>query len=140
MEALSSASGLVEEQRNERGQWRAGVSGNRNGRRRKKAALPKSLTDHLADAMMEKIPLINCDGKQEMVPAHEAVARQLVRSLPSLKPKDLIAAMRWMDGLHVYDEMRKRAGNWSDVLTPEQAMARVKARLEELGERYAERE
>lgn len=140
MKALSSACGAVEEQRNERGQWRAGVSGNRSGRPRKKSTGPKGLADHLADAMMEEIPLVTGEGKQEMVPAYEAVARQLVRSFPTLKSRELIAAMRWMDNLKVFDEMRRRAGNCPEVLTLEQMRERLKAKLAELREKYPAQE
>jgi len=127
----------VEKQRNERGQWVAGVSGNHSGRPRKKAVLPKSLTDHLADAMMQKIPVIDGEGKQQMMPAFEAAARQLVGSIPSLKPKDLITALRYMDGLHVFDEMRTRAGECPTGRTLEQARERIRAKMAQIRETQA---
>ena len=111
MEDLSREANSVERQRDEWGKWLPGVSGNPNGRPRKKAVLPKGLKEHLADAMMmEKVPLTNAKGEEEMVPVFEAVPRQLVRSLPGLNAKDIIAALRWMQGLRVFDQMLERAG------------------------------
>lgn len=127
----------MKEGRNERGQWLLGESGNPKGRPRKKAALPKSLTEHLADAMTEKIPVIDADGNQEMVPAYEAVARQLVRSLPSSRPKDIMVTLKWMQALGVSNAMQRRAGIRTDGLTLEQAQERLAARLERLKEKYA---
>jgi Family of unknown function (DUF5681) len=107
METISSSES-AEGQRNKRGQWVPGMSGNRSGRRRKEPALPKGLKDHLADAMMEKIPLSDGQGKHEMVPAFEAVARHLVRSLPGLKARELITALQWMDKLEVFRNAQAR--------------------------------
>lgn len=139
MEASLNVPALAEGRRKKNGQWTAGVSGNRSGRPRKQPALPKGLKDHLADAMMEKIPLTDAEGKQEMLPAYEASARQLVHSLPTLKPRDLIAALHGLDKLGVYDEMRRRAGNEPEKLTLEQTKERVRARIAELQERSAGR-
>ena len=129
----------MKEGRNEKGQWLSGVSGNASGRPRKKAALPKSLTDHLADAMTEKIAFTDSEGKQELVPAHEAVARQLVRSLPTSTLKESMATLKWMQALGVFDVMQRRAGTWPEELTLEQARERVAAFLERLKEKQAAR-
>lgn len=95
--------------RNAKGQWLPGVCGNKKGRGAKKKPLPKCLSEQLADAMAEKVAVTDAGGKQRMVSAYEAASRQLVQSIPELKPKELISALQWMQELHVFAFMRQRA-------------------------------
>lgn len=122
--------------RNDKGQWPPGVCGNPKGRPRKKAAVPKSLTDHLADAMMDDIPMVGPDGKMRMVPAFEAVALHAVRSMPGSKPREFMSTLKWMEGLGVFETMQRRAGTWPEELTMEQVRERLEAQINEYLERH----
>ena len=95
--------------RDERGRFRPGFSGNPRGRPRKQVELPKFLSEQLADAMAEKIAMPNADGSVAVVSAYEGAARQLVRSMATAKPKELLAILEAMEKLMVFHVMRQKA-------------------------------
>lgn len=120
MTTKKSGSRKPKKGRNVKGQWLPGVCGNKKGRGAKKEPLPKCLTEQLADAMSEKVTVTDGGGKQQMVSAYEAASRQLVQSIPELKPKELISALQWMEEHHVFAIMRQRAEKaGEDLITPE---------------------
>ena len=109
MKTKKRASRKARKGRNENCQWLPGVCGNKKGRGARKKPLPKCLTEQLADAMSGKVAITDANGKQRMVSNYEAAALQLVGSIPQLKPKELILAMKWMQDLQVFAVMRQRA-------------------------------
>ena len=124
----------VQDERNGKGRWVAGISGNPRGRPRKKATQPKGLADLLAEAMSEMIPIVDARGRRKMVPAYEAVAHQLVRSMLEMKPRELTSALKMMQDLQVFGTSRKHAGTEPETLTLEQTRERLHARLAALRE------
>jgi len=82
--------------------------------------------------MGETVPFINAQGKREMVPATEAIARQMVRALPEMTPREQIAALKAMDTLGLSNELRRRDEAANPPLTREQIEERVIAKLAEL--------
>ena len=126
--------------RNAKGQWLPETSGNGKGRPPKTRALSKDPAEHIADALEEIVQSTNAQGKREMVTRSEAIARQLVRSFPAMKPTEQLSALRYMDKLGVFAEARKRSVDRGDHLTREQVEERVLAKLQCLKETCGPRE
>lgn len=118
--------------RDGRGRWIPGHCPNRSGRGSKRRRVAKSLTEHLADAFGEPVLYINAAGKQEKVPASAAFARDLIRSLPEMTPRDRLAALRSLEKLGVSRELGSRAKIANPPLTTDQMRERVHAKLNAL--------
>lgn len=122
--------------RNHKGQWLPGFCPNKHGRGAKKIPLPKSLTEQLADAMLEKVSVPDGNGKPQKVTVYDAVVRGLTRGLldPGLKTKELIPALKWMDNNLVFAIMREQAQEAAEPpITREdrQLLKKVKALMAE---------
>ena|SRR5438270_416840 len=131
MATASAARKKPADPRNRKGQWVTGVSGNPSGRPRKTAEPPKSFGEHLEAAMNETVAIIDARGKRRMVPVAQAVALELVHSLPTLKGRELVAAVQFVEKQIAADKAR-RPQSGAEHLTGEQARERLILRLEQL--------
>lgn len=117
--AGKSAMTPTKEQRNEKGQWASGVSGNARGRPRK----PRSLRASFRQALSEEIAVVEARGKRRMVPAHVAAIQHLVRSLPEMKPNELLKALQFMKELKVFGAESREGRGQGYCMSPEERAA-----------------
>jgi hypothetical protein len=137
MEIETKAGDEARKDRNDKGQWARGVTGNPKGRPRQKKAPRKSLTEHLADAMMDDVVVTNAAGKQERISANEAIARQIVASLPTSTLKEKLAMIASMAKMGVFAAIERRTVN--NDLTIEEKRESLAARLDQLKFKHAAR-
>jgi hypothetical protein len=94
--------------RDEKGRFKAGFSGNPNGRPPKQPEVPKLLGEQLADRLWEKVPSVGADGKTRMVSVYDLIVEKFIESIPNAKPKEIMAMLDWMQRLSVFDNMRAK--------------------------------
>lgn len=76
-------------QRDERGRFRKGSSGNPDGRPRKRPERPKSLVKCLAEGLNKKVP-VKANGIEQDLTIRELLAEKLLRAALDAKPKDML--------------------------------------------------
>jgi hypothetical protein len=59
--------------------------------------------------LAEKVAVPGADGTETMVTAYQGIVQKLVRSLTTAKPKEILAILKAMDDLGVFDWMRQNA-------------------------------
>lgn len=97
--------------RDAKGRFQAGFSGNPNGRPLKQPEVPKLLGEQLADKLWEKAPRVGADGKTRTVSAYDLIIDRFIETIPNAKPKEIMSMLAWMHKLRVFNMMRASATN-----------------------------
>ena len=89
-------------ERDERGRFRKGKSGNPEGRPRKPLPEPWSLQGSLTAALSEVVPVTGPDGAVEHLTIRDVLIRSFVRNTAKAKPRDQVVIL---ERLHKLDAL-----------------------------------
>ncbi|MGE3150510.1 MAG: DUF5681 domain-containing protein [Pseudorhodoplanes sp.] len=95
-------------ERNEKGQWLPGTSGNPLGRPPKQVSPPKSLVEEFAEALSRPVSITTAQGISKTVPFKSALIQKIVAEFTKLPAKEMIQVLEKLAKLGVFDAMRAR--------------------------------
>lgn len=92
--------------RHTNGRFKAGHSGNPNGRPRKEPEEPKLLDELIAKKLLEKVTVTGADGKRRKVSLYEKIVEDLLVSLATAKPRERLQMLEGMDKRGLFHKMK----------------------------------
>jgi hypothetical protein len=104
-----------EPERNEKGQWLPGTSGNPAGRPPKPIVPPKSFAEEVADALLQPVSVKTANGVSKIVPIKTALIQKLVVALANLPAKELIQALEKFLKFGVFEAVWVKEAEAHDV-------------------------
>ena len=87
---ISEDKGANEPRRDARGRFRAGCTGNPNGRPPKEIARPWSFAESVSRAFSEEIEIIDASGVRRRIELREALVKTFARGCLKVNAKDLL--------------------------------------------------
>ncbi len=91
-------------ERDDRGKFRKGVSGNPAGRPRKKPDGPRSLEKMLADELQREVTFEDVDGNKRKGTQYEMICANIINQLTQAKPREAIAVLKDLRKLGILHE------------------------------------
>lgn len=114
--------GWYEPQRDQRGRFKKGFTGNPDGRPRKQPKRPKSWAKCLAEAWEMEVA-VNDNGTSQLLTFRELAARSIVRGAVTAKAKDM---------LHIAEQLERAAEAAADEEPEEEIFTEEDRRLIEI--------
>lgn len=108
-----------EPQRDRRGRFRKGMSGNPNGRPPKPPAVPLSYERSFKVALGEVVPVTGLDGTVQLLTMRDLIIKTCIRNAVKAKPKDQLAMLERLARLSVLFPTEEEAEPNKDILLEE---------------------